>query len=323
MSCWSVAFCLVSLFSVTAWAEPLVEEHVLPEAEQDCLMAELKKANNSVTVGQLRHLCQSATDVRTAGAVMRDMKSSDRTSQRFLIEPHKANYILPLGYQTGAGKGLAGESPKHAEVKYQVSFKSKIEDNLLGKDMDLYFAYTQQSYWQLYDTGYSSPFRENDYEPEFFLDMPLHWEWNRAHFIAWRLGVVHQSNGRGPDYSRSWNRLYTDFIFENGNAWLSLKPWWRIPENPGNDDNRDIQTYMGHAELTGGYRWGEQHLTVTTRNWWESSGKGAVQLDYSIPFTRYLRWNVELFNGYGENLLDYNQNVSRISFGIMLEDGIH
>ena len=225
--------------------------------------------------------------------------------------------------QTGATKGFDDENPTHAEVKYQVSFKSKIEDDLLGNDMDLYFAYTQQSYWQLYDSAYSSPFRENDYEPEFFLDMPLDWRWHGARFISWRLGAVHQSNGRGPGYSRSWNRLYTDFMFEHGNAWLSVKPWWRMPEKSGEDDNADIVDYMGHAELNGGYRWGSQRLTLMTRNWWESNGKGAVQLDYSVPFTRYLRWNVQVFNGYGENLLDYNENVSRISFGIMLEDGVH
>ncbi len=319
---WALAALMLIGTSLQA-AEVIHNERVYSAAEQDCLLAQLKTARDDVSVGVLREQCRQQAETRTAGEVMRDLKTGERRSERFLIEPHKATYILPLGYQTGATKGFDDQDPTHAEVKYQISFKSKIDDDLLGRDADLYFAYTQQSYWQLYDTSYSSPFRENDYEPEVFVDMPLDWRWRGARFISWRLGAVHQSNGRGPDYSRSWNRVYADFLFEHGDAWLGIKPWWRIPEQAGEDDNADIMDYMGHVELSGGYNWGDQRLTLMTRNWWESNDKGAVQLDYSWPATRYLRWNVQLYNGYGESLLDYDENVSRISFGILLEDGVH
>lgn len=311
------------LTSGTVQSAELTEERVWSGREQDCLLEQLKTAGSDLTVGQLRAQCKSAPDNRTAGEAMREYREQGSSRERFLVEPHHANYILPIGLQHGAEPGFDNENPRKEEAKYQISFKSKVEDDLLGRDLDLYFAYTQTSFWQIYDNDDSKPFRENDYSPELFVEMPLNWEWRDAHFISWRMGVLHQSNGRGPDYSRSWNRVYADFLFEHGNAWMSIKPWWRIPEDAGDDDNPDITTYLGHAELWGGYRWNDHRLTVMTRNYWESNGKGAVQLDYSYPLTRYFRWNVQLFNGQGESLLDYDETVSRISVGVMLEDGIH
>lgn len=304
-------------------AEELTAERVLSGEEQDCLLDRLRAATPETTVAALRAQCQPAAGDRSAADVMREYRQRDRDSERFRIEPHHATYLLPVGIQHGGNAGFDDQHPKAEEAKYQISFKSKLEDDLLGRDIDIYFAYTQTAFWQVYDNEYSNPFRENDYSPELFIEMPLDWRWGDARFISWRLGALHQSNGRGPDYSRSWNRLYGEFLFEHGNAWLSLKPWWRLPESREDDDNRDITDYLGHGELSGGYRWGDHRLTLMTRNYWESDGKGAVQLDYSYPLTRYFRWNVQLFNGHGESLLDYDETVSRISVGVMLEDGIH
>ena len=69
---------------------------------------------------------------------------------------------------------------------------------------------------------------------------------------AMSLGFVHQSNGRSQLLSRSWNRIYADFIFEIDDFSFSFKPWYRLPENeksdpldPVGDDNPDIEEYMG------------------------------------------------------------------------------
>lgn len=66
-----------------------------------------------------------------------------------------------------------------------------------------------------------------------------------------RTGFSHQSNGKSGLLSRSWNRVYVDFLFERDNWYFSLKPWWRVPEDNDNDDNPDIDEFLGNFELGG------------------------------------------------------------------------
>jgi phospholipase A1 len=56
-------------------------------------------------------------------------------------------------------------------------------------------------------------------------------------------GFVHQSNGRNEPISRSWNRIFANFVFEKGNLVFSLKPWYRISEDEADDNNPDITSH--------------------------------------------------------------------------------
>ena len=70
------------------------------------------------------------------------------------------------------------------------------------------------------------------------------------------LGFAHQSNGRTQPLSRSWNRVYANFVFEYEDLYFSVKPWYRIPErdktdplDARGDDNPDIHRYLGYGEM--------------------------------------------------------------------------
>lgn len=61
---------------------------------------------------------------------------------------------------------LYDENVQHAEGKFHIPLKTKLWNSVFDTPLDLWFGYTQKSYWQLYNTKWSSPFRDTDYEPE-------------------------------------------------------------------------------------------------------------------------------------------------------------
>lgn len=252
-------------------------------------------------------------------------------AKRFALLPHRPNYIDPFSHVFETPASAASDAHlQRNEVKFQISFKFALAPPLLDDRLSLFFAYTGQSWWQAYNHDLSSPFREYSHEPELYAAWKperrvLGWDWRLA-----SAGFVHQSNGRSGDASRSWNRLFADFRFDRPDGWwLGLRPWWRIPEDrkpyPGaaeGDDNPGIERYVGDGELKLGYVGEVHNFTLTMRRSFASSGRGAVQLDWSRPtgFSPDLRWHVQYFDGYGESMLDYRTRVRRIGFGVMLND---
>lgn len=227
------------------------------------------------------------------------------------FEPDKFNYIMPLNISSSKEPNQR----KQTEVKFQISIKKRLFDDLFLKDLDLYFAYTQQSFWQLYDSENSKPFRESNYAPSLYLSYPL-----KAYdlfFERVNFGYLHQSNGGDLEHSRSWDRIFIEGIYSYENFALSLKAWYRIPEDPNKDDNRDITKYLGYGELSVGYLWRKHLITATWRNNLRSDNRGSILLDYSYPIYKNLYFYLQFFNGYGESLGDYNNSINRIGMGIL------
>lgn len=266
----------------------------------------------------------SETEQNKPTALDRRIKMERATRfQSFVITPHRPNYILPIAYNdkpntTPVDMSSDGELD-NSEVKFQFSMKFPIIDNLFDGHGSLQFAYTNLSFWQAYNKNVSSPFRETVHEPEVFLIFENDWEFMGFKNRLIQLGVVHQSNGQSGVLSRSWNRAYADFIFEHGNYYLSFKPWHRI-ESSGSDDNPDIEKYMGHAEFRAAYAGDKHTLSIMLRNNFHSPNYGALEINWSFPMSRRVKWFVQYFNGYGESLIDYNAPVNRLGIGIAFTD---
>jgi phospholipase A1 len=244
-------------------------------------------------------------------------------STRFALTPHKPNYVLPLTYNSRANRSYEALEPW--EIKFQLSFKFELARDFFGGN--LLFGYTQQSYWQAFNRVVSSPFRETNYEPEVMWSYLRGRSADELRHRSLVLGFVHQSNGRSQPESRSWNRVYANFVFEYENLYFSLKPWYRIPEHskndpldPRGDDNPDIQTYLGRGEATVMWIRGPNRYAVMLRNNFDSPNRGAIQVDWSYPIRGKLQGYVQYFNGYGESLIDYNHRVNRLGLGLMLNN---
>jgi phospholipase A1 len=246
--------------------------------------------------------------------------------RKFAITPYGSNYLLPVTYNKTPNPGPIEEADpgtevKNYEVEYQISFKVKLWQDVLGKEIDLWVGYTQRSFWQLYNFADSSPFRETDFEPELLLNFrtDYHLLGLRGRYI--NVGLNHQSNGRSEPLSRSWNRLVANFGFERDSLVFLLNVWYRIPEDEADDDNPNIEDYLGYGQLNVFYLWQGHRFGLLFRNNMQfDDNRSGLQLSWSFPLLKRVSGYAQYFHGYGENLLDYNASSNRIGIGFILKE---
>jgi phospholipase A1 len=242
----------------------------------------------------------------------------------FLL-PHRPNYFMPVSYNPHPNNAVypMGSAPlKDIETKFQLSVKVPVADHLFNTDMQAVLAYTQVSYWQAYNKQKSALFRDTDYEPEFFLQRKASTKIGPLTSRINRLGYDHQSNGLSDPLSRSWNRLYMEFVLDTANTMISIKPWFRIAGPAEEDSNPDMWKYYGYGELRAAVKfWKSNEASLMFRNNLRiPDNKGAIELGWAFPLLRSMKGFIQYFNGYGESLIDYNTPVSRISAGVSFSD---
>lgn len=318
---------LMLLWGGAARAEEVARED---EGRERCLLETLGRADDGMTAAQIRAACDAPGSPVPAPAVVtrRLQAEASEYGNPYAITAHRPNYLLPLNYDTSRPNSQVylsdgGEPvpPQKLEVKYQISFKVPIYLDAFGCGGSFYGAYTQRSFWQMYNNKVSKPFRETNYEPEFWYQHAVDREilgWNLALVT---LGLNHQSNGRSQEYSRSWNRIMAGLVFERGQYAAIVRPWWRLPEKPADDDNPDIGHYMGSFDFTLVRSVGRHSFDLMLRNNLKTrDNRGALQLGWSFPLpaSSSLRGYVQLFSGYGESLIDYNRKQNAIGLGLQL-----
>ena len=247
------------------------------------------------------------------------------------VREHNPMYLMPVWYNSspnyapssptrGAALQERFSDQKRIETKMQVSFKSKIAEDLFKSRADLWFGYTQKSDWQIYNQGRrSAPFRNTDYEPEIFITQPvksrLPWG-GRLRMLG--VGFAHQSNGQSRPESRSWNKVYAMAGMEWGKLTVIPRVWMRLFDSSGEDnDNPDLTEYLGYGDVKLQYRLNDKHNFSTTLRYNPKSGYGAAEAAYTFPIKGKLQGVVRGFHGYGESLIDYNHKQSGIGFGLM------
>lgn len=222
-----------------------------------------------------------------------------------------------------------------SEGRIQLSIRSKIGQGFLplGNSVhrdSLWFAYTQQSYWQLFSTSLSRPFRITDHEPELIYIVPT----DAKLLLGWRLrysgiSLNHQSNGQPLPRSRSWNRTILMAGMEKDERFVvTARLWKRIPEETDTDDNPEISDLVGRGEL--GASWNvdkDNTLALTVRHSLSSTANGSFRIEWlrALGDEKYnrtggLRLHVQLFSGYGDSLLDYNYHRTVLNVGLSLVD---
>ncbi len=257
--------------------------------------------------------------------------SHDAKLGTFHLKSYKPSYILPV-FITGNINDLPSTpNPENqiaraqeinkVEGKFQLSLKTKAVEGVFGDYGDLWLGYTQSSRWQLYNASDSRPFRETNYEPEASLIFATNYNLFGLNGRLLGLSLNHQSNGRELPLSRSWNRAILNVGFERDNFALMLRPWYRIPdEDSAKDDNPDIKNYMGRGDLQAFYKYKNQEFSLMLRHSLKGgdNNHGAVQFDWAFPINNNLRGYMQIFDGYGESLIDYNHKATYVGFGVSL-----
>lgn len=205
------------------------------------------------------------------------------------------------------------------ESRFQLSFKTKVLESFLFGTGDLWVGYTQVAHWQIYNTELSRPFRELNYEPELILNFPLNFRLLGFDFRMAGIGFNHQSNGRDLPRSRSWNRVMFNIAMERKNLLINLKPWIRLKDEV--DENPLITKYIGRAEAFATYKL-KKHIfhVIATNSLSFDDNHGSMQFNYIYPLKANINAQLQIFNGYGETLIDYNHKQTTVGIGISFID---
>ncbi len=246
----------------------------------------------------------------------------------FRLTPFKPIYLSPGRWSSNPNEQPKSETPGYTlplivpyndyEAKLQISFKTKVTAGLFKGKGDLWIGYTQRSHWQVYNKLLSRPFRETNYEPELILNFAT--KFQLAGFTGRMIGLSfnHQSNGRSMPLSRSWNRIIFHAGFEKDNWQVMIRPWIRIPDSE--DENPEILNYTGRAEAIVIYSWKGQQFSTQLNHSLRlgDRNRGRIQFDWVFPVMSYLKGHLQVSEGYGETMIDYNHRQTTIGLGVSL-----
>lgn len=233
----------------------------------------------------------------------------------FGLYPYRKNYLLPATYDLNEKSDRS-----QFETSFQFSIEKPVSYNFLGLNESISFAYTQKSFWQT--SSDSAPFRETNYMPEVFVQFPYK---NSETLKGYKIALMHESNGRNNEFSRSWNRIYLESYLQFSNLFLIPRVWYRIPEKSEDDDNPDIDRYLGYGDLTFLYPYKKHSFELKLRNnlRLNASNMGSAELNWTFPLPDYFSSSdsygfLQIFSGYGESLIDYDKENHKIGIGIAL-----
>ena len=246
-----------------------------------------------------------------------DKETNQSLKQRaigdFALYPYKKNYLLPATYDFNKS-----EDRNELETAFQLSVEKPLSYNFFGFNEIISATYTQKSFWQTAESSF--PFRETNYEPELFIQVPN--EYNNL-LKSYKFGFIHSSNGKADELSRSWNRFYLEANFQLSNLFIVPKIWYKIPER--NSDNSDIEDYYGYGDLTFIYAYKRHLFELTLRDNLEfnDQNKGSAEFNWTFLLPKlFYSTNTyglfQIFSGYGNSLIDYDREVNKIGLGIAL-----
>ena len=205
----------------------------------------------------------------------------------------------------------------NSDVKFQISLAIRLTDTVLPWDSFVFLMYTQKTLWNVFQN--SMPMRDLNFNPGIGWAKPF---FSKDRYVGkLTLLVEHESNGRDGDESRSWNRIsiYGSTIIDE---WLMVHAKFWIPVIDGMN-NKDILDYCGIYQhgvvITTPNKKFSFGITGVKRKGWNLNFNTIFDFSWRVHEKSNLNLFAQYYNGYGENLLDYNQFHSRLRVGIIFK----
>jgi phospholipase A1 len=233
-----------------------------------------------------------------------------------------------------ASKDMFGVDPRNKFSLYQPSYFVFGKENLkmqfsgkyrVAKSYNLYLAYTQTMFWNIYDQ--SAPFDDINYNPEVFYRLV---EEDLKFVRSIDFGVLHTSNGEDSNKSRSLNRIFLKTNFVTAVKRHTILGDFKLQHIYSKSDANDkIVDHMGYWELkltlTHVLVHNSQRLDIEYRFFAGKNivdiGKGGRELGlvYRLGSDNFNpAFYLQYYSGYAESLLHYDQKVSQVRLGLLL-----
>lgn len=224
---------------------------------------------------------------------------------------YKDNYFI-------AGTSI-GTKPTNtnSDVKFQISIAQRLTKSTLPFNTYLYLFYSQKCMWNVFEE--SMPMRDLNFNPG--IGLAKHLFVKDRYIGKVSLIVEHESNGRDGAESRSWNKIsLAANILIDPNFMVHGKAWIPIVDGQNNKDILDYSGIyqMGMTLTSPNKRFGFA-LTLIKRRGWNLNYNSIWEVNYRLFKGENQYLFLQYYNGYGENLLDYNKFHSRLRLGIVIK----
>ena len=204
----------------------------------------------------------------------------------------------------------------NSDVKFQISFRQRLTKSILPYHSHLFLSYSQKAMWNVFEE--SLPFHDLNFNPGIGLQKLIV---SKGRLVGTAtLMLEHESNGRDGEASRSWNKIsFSGAALIDPQLMVHAKTW--IPIIDG-QNNKDILKYSGIFQagaqfLSTGKRW-VADVTFVKRKGWNLNCNTIINVGYRIRERDNQFLMLHFYDGYGENMLDYNKYHCRLRIGLLI-----
>lgn len=204
----------------------------------------------------------------------------------------------------------------NSDVKFQISFRQRLTKSILPFHSHLFLSYSQKAMWNIFEE--SLPFHDLNFNPGLGVQKLIFYKGKLVGNAT--IMIEHESNGRDGEASRSWNKVsFAGSAYIDPRLMVHAKTW--IPIIDG-QNNKDILRYSGIFQagaqfISSNKRW-VADVTFVKRKGWDFNFNTIINVGFRIREKDNQFIMLHFYDGYGENMLDYNKYHCRLRLGLLI-----